>query len=91
MDARAQAIGRALDGAPDLNRTRAAVALAVQRLRPEEAAELAQSASAPQIHAAAPLRRAVERIAPAEVRELAEWVRARKLSPGVRRRWRGSP
>jgi len=67
------------------------VALAIQRMRPHDAAELARWASAPQIQAAARLRRAVERMAPAQVRELAEWVRAphRAIPAGTVRAFNG--
>lgn len=47
MEERAQAVGRTLARAPDLTRTRAAVGLALQRMLPQEAGELARWLSAP--------------------------------------------
>ncbi|HEX8433010.1 MAG TPA: hypothetical protein VF625_17115, partial [Longimicrobium sp.] len=76
MEGRAHAIGRTQTGAPDLKRARAVVGLAVQKMLPEEAAELARWVTAPQIQAVAQLHRAVQRMTPAELGQIAEWVRA---------------
>lgn len=77
-EGRVQRMGRAQDA--DLSRARARVGLAVQRMLPQEAAELARWTTAPQQQLAAKLRQQVERLAPQQMRELAEWVRAPHLA-----------
>lgn len=79
VEGRARQIDRA-HAARDLTRARAAVGLAVARMVPKEAAELARWVTAPQKQLAAELRQQVARLAPAQMRELAEWVRAPHLA-----------
>ncbi len=82
---------RTLAQAPDLTCTRAAVGLALQRMLPQEAAELARWLSAPQHQTAQQLVRAVGRLVLEDMRKLAEWVRAphQALAGGAVRAFKG--
>ena len=65
--------------------------LALQRMVPQEAAELARWLSAPQQQGAQQLVRAMGRLMPEDMRKVAEWVRAphQALAAGALRAVKG--